>query len=77
LPLSSLLATPTTQEALFQLELQKVAAAAKRSTGLVGRDGGVVGEDPPTPEQVATMQAAQQAAQAAHQQQLEQEAAHR
>lgn len=55
------------QAAVFDAQLAESQAKAKRSTGLVGAAGGVLGEDVPTPEQVARTLEARRAAVAAHQ----------
>jgi hypothetical protein len=65
------------QEALFQLELAQATTAAKRCTGLVGQEGGVLGEEVLTWQEVDAAKREQAAALKQHQQDLEEAEAHR
>ena len=65
------------KEALFQLELSQATGAAKRCTGLVGQEGGVLGEEVLTREEVEAAKEEAAAALKQHQQELEEAATHR
>lgn len=65
------------QEALFQLQLRQAEAGAKHCTGLVGSQGQVLGEDPPSPGTVKRLKAARQAALEQHQRDTQEAATHR
>jgi hypothetical protein len=65
------------QEALFQLQLQQAEAGAKHCTGLVGSQGQVLGQDPPSPSTVKRLKAARQAALGQHQKDTQEAATHR
>jgi hypothetical protein len=65
------------QEALFQLQLQQAEAGAKHCTGLVGSQGQVLGQDPPSPSTVKRLKAARQAALDQHERDTQEAATHR
>ncbi|WIA30506.1 hypothetical protein OEZ86_000590 [Tetradesmus obliquus] len=68
---------PAVKEALFQLQLQQAEAGAKHCTGLVGSQGQVLGQDPPSPGTVKRLKAARQAALDQHQRETQEAATHR
>uniref|UniRef100_A0A383WQ08 HYDIN/VesB/CFA65-like Ig-like domain-containing protein n=1 Tax=Tetradesmus obliquus TaxID=3088 RepID=A0A383WQ08_TETOB len=68
---------PAIKEALFQLQLQQAEADAKHCTGLVGSQGQVLGQDPPSPDTVKQLKAARQAALDQHQRETQEAATHR
>lgn len=65
------------QEALFQLQLQQAEAGARHCTGLVGAQGQVLGQDPPSPLTVERLKAARQAMWDQHDRDAQEAATHR